>query len=96
MGTVINAIRKYTYEEYIKMAKEKIYSTTREEMLLRLKEAISNYEVKYRMTSEEFVPQYERGEFEMDERYLDYELLDWAGKYRRFRQLSVIKENGII
>lgn len=46
------------------------------------------YENKYKMTSSEFIERYEKGDFEMDDNYLDYELLDWEIGFRTYQRLK--------
>ena len=50
-----------------------------------LRNNIAQYERKSKMPTREFIPRYERGEFENSDDYLDFELLDWYGDYRTVR-----------
>lgn len=72
---------KPTFEAFLKRAKRRRTKSTAE-IIRDLEARIACYEQQYEMSTEEFLPRYERGEFEMDDRYLDYELLDWWGNYQ--------------
>ena len=86
MSSATTAIKKSTYEEFLQVAGSRNSNRTEEGTILRLKENIKRYEAKYKMTSEEFVSRYEQGDFEMDDTYLDYELLDWWGNIQRYNK----------
>jgi len=58
------------------------------DILQELRQIIKAYEQKYRMTTEEFIPRYANGEFEMDDSYSDYELAHWQGSYEAYQRLS--------
>ena len=50
---------------------------------------LAEYEKKYSMSSEEFLPRYKRGDFEMDDDYLDHELFDWSVIIDSLKKLEV-------
>jgi len=58
------------------------------DILQELGQIIKAYEQKYRMTTEEFIPRYANGEFELDDSYADYELAHWQGSYEAYQRLS--------
>jgi len=57
------------------------------DVLSELRDIITHYEQKYKMTTAEFLPRYEDGEFEMDDRYADYELAHWQGSFEAYQRL---------
>lgn len=61
-------------------------------ILKELREIIEAYEQKYRMTTDEFLPRYANGEFEMDDSYADYELAHWQGSYEAYQRLSQMEQ----
>lgn len=58
------------------------------DILQELRQIIKGYEQKYKMTTDEFLPRYTNGEFEMDDSYADYELAHWQGSYEAYQRLS--------
>ena len=58
------------------------------DILQELRGVISEYEQKYKMKTEEFLPRYASGEFEMNDSYADYELAHWQGSYAAYQRLS--------
>lgn len=58
------------------------------EIITELRQIIEAYERKYRMTTNEFLPRYANGEFEMDDSYPDYEMAHWQGSYEAYQRLS--------
>ena len=58
------------------------------DILQELRKVINEYEHKYKMTTEEFLPRYASGEFEMNDSYADYELAHWQGSHEAYQRLS--------
>jgi len=58
------------------------------DILKELSQTIKAYEQKYRMTTDEFIPRYANGEFEMADSYADYELAHWQGSYEAYQRLA--------
>jgi len=88
MATVNNMIKIPTYEEFLSYVNSTKGSKSKEHILAEIRKRINNYEMKYKMTSDDFIVKYERGDFEMDDNYLDYELLDWSGSYKHYKQFT--------
>ena len=81
METIIKErIKLPSFEVFLKKVGKKI-KKPRDESIRELKEIMSRFEQKYSMSTEEFIPRFKQGEFEMDDNYLDYELLDWLNTY---------------
>ena len=59
---------------------------SRDEIISDLKKIIIQYEKKYHMSTEEFLPRFKNGDYEMDDNYLDYELLDWWGTNNTYQK----------
>lgn len=75
-----------SFDEFIKAIQQKNGDAkAKEAVMLTLRNNIAQYEQKYKMPTAEFIPRYERGEFENSDDYLDFELLDWYGDYRTVR-----------
>ncbi len=74
-----------SFEEFIQAVKQNGDAKSKEEFMLTLRNNIAHYEQKYKMPTAEFIPRYERGEFENSDDYLDFELLDWYGDFRTVR-----------
>jgi len=75
-------------EEFIGWWKTNRNNRSKEETIQHLEKEIKGYEEKYKMPTSEFIPRYERGEFEMDDNYLDYELARWRGAYLSYKRLQ--------
>ena len=69
------------------MEKNRKYRS-KEENLKKLKEEMEHYEKKYQMSTSEFIDRYEKGEFEMDDNYNDFELSCWSTAYHAFQRHS--------
>jgi len=77
--------KRLSFDEFIQAAKQNGQAQSKEELMRTLQNNIAQYEQKYRMSTAEFVPRYERGEFESSDDYLDFELLDWYEDYQTFK-----------
>ncbi|MBI5214139.1 MAG: hypothetical protein HY960_00130 [Ignavibacteriae bacterium] len=88
MNTSTATSKKFTYEEFIARAEAQKGTHTKEQLVQELRENIARYEAKYKMTSEEFIPRYERGEFEMDDNFDDGELFSWSGDVCALNKLT--------
>ena len=76
-----------TFDEFLKKVNNHS-PKSRENIILDLLKTMKHYEKKYQMTTEEFLPRFNKGEFEMDDNYLDYELAHWQGSYEAYQRLS--------
>jgi hypothetical protein len=76
-----------TLEEFVKRCEGKRNHRSKEDSIKLLEKEIQKYENKYKMTSSEFIERYEKGDFEMDDNYLDHELLDWEISYLTYQRL---------
>ena len=78
METILKKAEKLSpaFDEFLKKINNHS-PKRRDKIIFALKKTIIGYEKKYHMTTEEFLPRFNSGEFEMDDNYLDYELLDW-------------------
>ncbi|NUO83624.1 hypothetical protein HUU05_26415 [candidate division KSB1 bacterium] len=75
-----------SFEDFIQAVKQKNGDAkAKEAVMLTLRNNIAHYEQKYKMPTAEFIPRYERGEFENSDDYLDFDLLGWYGDYRAVR-----------
>jgi hypothetical protein len=79
--------RTPSFEELLVTLQKKRSRYTRENVIKSLKEEIESYEKKYKMSTSEFIKCYEKGEFEMDDRYPDNELFDWYSAYLSQKEL---------
>ncbi|MBI3194745.1 MAG: hypothetical protein HYZ34_09825 [Ignavibacteriae bacterium] len=88
MNNTSTTSKKLTYEEFLARAEAQKGTHTKEQIVQSLRENIARYEAKYKMTSEEFIPRYEGGEFEMDDKYNDGELFLWDSALETIHRLS--------
>ncbi len=88
MNNTSTASKKLTYEEFLARAEAQKGTHTKEQIVQELHENITRYEAKYKMTSEEFIPRYERGEFEMDDNYNEGELFLWDSALETIHRLT--------
>ena len=58
------------------------------DILQQLRKVINEYEHKYKMTTEEFLPRYASGKFEMNDNYVAYKLAHWQGSNEAYQRLS--------
>jgi hypothetical protein len=82
-----------SFEEFLREAKEYGKGQSKAQFLSSLKAQMEEYEKKYQMSTIEFIPRYEKGEFEMDDRYLNHELFAWSTAYETYQRLTSHKEN---
>jgi len=76
-----------SFEEFLAILEKNRSHCTKEDVVKSLKEEIEGYEKKYKMPTRKFVERYDKGEFEMDDSYPDYELAQWRGAYRSYQRL---------
>ena len=86
-----NTISIPLYDEFLRKVNSHPNKSTNE-ILFDLKKNIAHYEKKYNMLTEEFLPRFRNGEFEMDDNFPDYELAHWQGSYEAYQRLSETKE----
>jgi len=77
-----------SFEGFVDWWKKNRKYRSEEENSRKLKEEIQQYEKKYQMSTSEFIRRYEKGEFEMDDNYNDFELSCWLTAYRAFQKRS--------
>ena len=77
-----------SFEEFVDWWKKNRKYRSKEENLRKLKEEMEYYEKKYQISTSEFIKRYEKGEFEMDDNYNDFELSCWSIAYRAFQRHS--------
>lgn len=80
--------RILAFEEFLETSRKKHPPKSKEEIIQELKETIAHYEQKYQMSTEEFLPRYEKGEFEMNDHYDDGDLFEWRACYRSLQRLN--------
>lgn len=85
-------IANLSYEEFCEHFFNKKYHVPKSELIRKLKNRIHQFEEKYGMTTEKFIPRYESGEFEMDDDYPDHDLFSWWCDYISYHRL--LQRNG--
>ena len=75
-----------SFEEFLENVK-KHPPKSRDEIIMELRQTITQYEQKYQMSTEEFIPRFEKGEFENDDNYVDHELFRWWSDYHSYIKL---------
>ena len=80
-----------SYEEFLERAKRR--SRSKEELLRQLEEEVRGYEQRYGMTTAKFLPRFERGDFEMEEHFVEY--FDWRIAAHSIERIKR-KINGIV
>lgn len=82
-----------SFEKFLEDAKKYGKKQSKTQLLSSLKAQIEEYEKRYRMPTVEFIPRYERGEFEMDDRYPNHELFAWSAAYETYQRISAEEDN---
>lgn len=77
-----------SFEEFLKESKKHGKGQSKEQFLSLIKEQMVEYEKKYQMSTIDFIPRYEAGEFEMDDRYLNHELFDWSSAHETYQRMT--------
>lgn len=81
-----------TFEEYSNVWRKKHTRKNIKDIIKQLEKLITQYEQKYKMKTVDFLARYRKGEFEMDDNYIDYEFAHWQGSYEAYQRLSEIKK----